>query len=105
MNDWAKMLTTMIVWGAVAGIIISTQHAANDLNALAFILVIGASLSTAAVWRGSQSNHAPELRDQVKAKRDRHMTRLVDRLDEDEVYQLEELLAARRDEPYIEGRQ
>jgi hypothetical protein len=30
---------------------------------------------------------------------------LVDRLDEDEVYQLEELLAARRDEPYIEGRQ
>ena len=30
------------------------------------------------------------------------MTRLVDRLDEDEVYQLEELLAARRDDDYAE---
>jgi hypothetical protein len=99
MNEWAKMITTFIIWGALAGILISTAAVADDLNVLALILGIAASIGTATIWSGSRHTALPDQQS-MKTKRNARMSHLVDRLDDDEVYQLEELLAARRDEPY-----
>jgi hypothetical protein len=69
---------------------------------MAFILGIGATISTAAIWQsGTKSQN--ETTDEIeKHKRRSRVTRLMDevdnKLDDEEVYELEELLASRRDE-------
>ena len=101
MRDIVRLIATAIVWGMVALIITVAGPHSNDMTALSVVFAIGATISTGMIWQSGVKSQ-PESQEAVKQKRDRHLTRLVDRLDDEQVYQLEELLASRRDEQYVE---
>jgi hypothetical protein len=98
MNDGVRLAATAIIWLALAGILISAGIVGGDMVALALILGIGATVSTGIIWDSSRPNARGEMEEASKSKRNHRLTRLVDKLDEDEVYQLEDLLAARHDD-------
>jgi hypothetical protein len=98
MSDWIRLFATALIWGMVA-IMVTTSR--SESVPLAFILGVGATISTGVIWNSakSQREQAGEIQ---KSKRRSRVSRLMDevdnKLDDDEVYELEELLAARRDE-------
>ena len=99
MHDFWKVASTAVIWGAVAIILTFGDYVPSDMVWITLILGFAAAISMRYIWRPA----AVALEQQsTKAKRDARMSRLVDRLDDDQVYQLEELLAARREEPYTE---
>ena len=103
MRDIVRLIATAIVWGMVAVIITVAGPHSSDMTALSVVFAIGATISTGMIWH-SPTQNSQDSDEMGKQKRDRHLTRLVDRLDDDQVYQLEELLAARHDDPYVEHR-
>lgn len=97
MSDWIRLFATAMIWGMVA--IMVTMS--NDTVPLAFILGLGATISTGVIWNSGKSQRE-ETGAAEKNKRRSRVSRLLDEvdqnLDDDEVYELEELLAARRDD-------
>ena len=93
-NDWIRLITTGIIWTAAAGIIIAGGFFSDEIVPLTFIMGVGATISTGFIWVRSDSASD----DATKAKRDNRVSRLVDKLDEDEVLELAELLDARRED-------
>jgi hypothetical protein len=83
MNAWARFGTTLMIWGAVAGIIIEVARAEGGftLVAMTAILAITAGLSTAAVWR------VPGEASSEKSKR-RRAHHLVENMSDDELLEL-----------------
>jgi hypothetical protein len=102
MRDITRLVASAFIWMMMAIILTSNTAASSNAVALAFILGIGATISTAAIWQsGTKSQN--ETTDEIeKHKRRSRVTRLMDevdnKLDDEEVYELEELLASRRDE-------
>lgn len=98
MSEWIRLFATAMIWGMVA-IMVTMSH--SESVPLAFILGIGATISTLAIWNSSRQRQ-DEASEVEKNKRRSRVSRLMDevdsKLDEEEVYELEELLAARRDE-------
>ena len=90
-SDWIRLITTAIIWTAVAGIIIAGAFLTEEIVPLTVVLGIGATMSTGFIWVRSGS----ESQDASKVKRTNRVTRLVDKLDDDEVLELGELLRAR----------
>lgn len=101
MNNMVRLTATAVVWIIMATVLTLLQHT-NDLVWIALILAAAAAISTAAVWSGPNHTISTQQIESAKHKRNSRMTRLVDALDEDQMYELEELLAARRDERLME---
>ena len=95
MRDSDRLPAIVVVWVAVAVILIFTTSEATIIP-MAIFLGMAAMLSTMALAGVFQDNKQEQSA--AKAKRGGRVSRLVENLDDDEVYQLEELLAARRDE-------
>jgi hypothetical protein len=112
MRDNTRLLATLIIWGGftiVIGIIgglLATSDTTIDLGGAIIVLIIVLSLmalvgmSMQAVW-GVQSSSAEddESARLAKAKRtgSRRVERLIESLDDDEIYDLEALLLSRED--------
>jgi hypothetical protein len=102
MNDWARFVTTLIIWVTLAGIITSVGRTVDDSTAVIVVLTIGATISTGMVWGSGRMGGTTASEQASKIKRSSRVTRLVDHLDDEEVVQLEDLLASRRDSQYQE---
>ncbi len=101
MND-IRLQATIIIWGALAAVLIFAA-APGDVIPMTFILGIAATISTAVVWEeaGKALRANPEA-EQAKHKRSNRTTRLIEKLNEDEIVELEELLSARREDRLID---
>jgi hypothetical protein len=94
MSEQLRFQATAIIWAAVAAVIIFTP---GDKVALAFILGIGATVSTGVIWDSLKGLTKPEQQ-AGKSKRSNKISRLVESMDDDEVADMEAILAARRDD-------
>lgn len=105
-----RLYATLITWFAVMAIMIVLFTASNavdtDPNMGVFVSLIfgfAATISTAAIWISAIFDR-PQFLDAAQAAEKRknvertRMSRLVDRLSEDELDELETLLIARDDE-------
>lgn len=111
MHPVYRLLTTLVIWLAVVGIVAiiflssagasAAEHVEVILGTLG-ILSLAAGFGTTAVWRGATSSPAlseAEVRAARKAKAmgSGRFDRLSELLDEDELVELETLLLARED--------
>lgn len=108
MKESVRLITTGIIWTAftiIMGIIaaaVSTSDSISDLGGLIIMVIvlsltIGVTLSTRAVWR-APANDADEQTFKLKRNDPRRIERLIDNLDDDDIYDLETLLLARERE-------
>jgi hypothetical protein len=113
MRDNTRLLATLIIWGGftiIVGIIgglLATSDSTIDLGGAIIVLIVILSLtalvgtSMQAVW-GAHSGSADEDESArlAKTKRtgSRRVERLIDSLDDDEIYDLETLLLSHRDD-------
>jgi hypothetical protein len=105
MSEQLRFQATAIIWAALAAILIFTP---GDKVALAFILGIAALGSTVVIWeslKDSVKAGAAQERITKKNKRDNHVKRLVESMDDDEIADMEAYLAARRDDRLHDGEQ
>lgn len=100
MNNFGKVVTTGTIWLAVMMVLIFSEPSGGNEVWMTLILGLTAAASTRFIWEARDHQPAAYESDAAKAKRSDRVSRLVDKLSEDEVYELEELLTARRDEPY-----
>ena len=98
MGDGVRLAATSVIWFTLAVILIAAAVTDGDMVALAFILGIAAAISTSVIWDSGKSKATSAENDASKNKRNNRLSRLVDKLDEDEIYDLEDLLAARHDD-------
>jgi flagellar motor component MotA len=107
MRDNTRLLATLIIWGGftivigILGGLLATSDTTIDLGGAIIVLIIVMSLmalvgtSMQAVWN-AQPGHADEDESArlAKAKRtgSRRVERLIESLDDDEIYDLETLL-------------
>jgi 4-hydroxybenzoate polyprenyltransferase len=111
MRDNTRLLATLVIWSAftiIMGIIAAVVATGDELDwvGAVFLLIILLTLmvivgtSTQAIWGAKQDDSADdEERRLAKAKRigSRRVERLIEQLDDDEIYDLEALLLARED--------
>jgi hypothetical protein len=110
-----RVLPTVVIWLAMAGLMsfIIGVLAATDSEiewwgaVLLFFLVVtgieAAVKSTQAIWKADSAEAIPAAKAK-RRQRDR-ITRLVDSLDDDDIFELEALLLARdHEEVYDNGR-
>lgn len=100
MKDITKLVATAIIWGMITIILSFSRYSGGgDLIWLAFIMGGAATISTMAIWRYSSQRDEGELQQRAgKLKRTHRASRLVEGLDEDELLDMEEFLAARRED-------
>ncbi|HLV35824.1 MAG TPA: hypothetical protein VKY59_11945 [Spirillospora sp.] len=102
MSEWVRLIATGMIWGCLAVVLTLGGSYSGEIVPLTLILGIAATISTVKIWESGRAVQAGDAGDAAgKQKRDNRFARLVDKLDEDEVYQLEELLASRRDEEIV----
>lgn len=100
MNDIIRLVTTSVIWGTLAIIFTINGPFSGEMVPLAVVLGIGATISTSVIWQNSKSSRNEEAAVQTgKAKRSGRLSQMVERLSDDDIYTLEELLAARHDDP------
>ena len=96
MSEQLRFQATALIWAALAAIIIFTP---GDKVALAFILGIGATVSTGVIWDSLKESSKLQQNQQAgKAKRNNRISQMVDGLDDEEIADMEAYLAARRDD-------
>jgi flagellar motor component MotA len=113
MRDNTRLLATLIIWGAftiiigIIGGLLATSNTTIDLAGAIIVLIIILSLmalvgtSMQAVWGaqpgGAEDDESARL---AKAKRtgSRRVERLIEQLDDDEIYDLEALLLSHRED-------
>ncbi|NDJ79375.1 MAG: hypothetical protein GYB65_24255 [Chloroflexi bacterium] len=105
-----RVLTTIVIWSAFAfmtvmALTMPTGAVANadgdTILSITAILAAAASISTTAIWvSGREERPSGRAQSFAKAKRrDRNRAeRLIEKLDDDDIYDLEALLLAREDE-------
>jgi hypothetical protein len=105
-GDNTRLLATLIIWGActiIVSIILALLTAASNVEwwvgVLSFIVVLTLLVivgeSTQTIWKYGRSDSDAAPRAKAKRLTQNRVERLVDTLDDDEVYALEELLLAR----------
>ncbi|MBZ0293352.1 MAG: hypothetical protein K8L99_12365 [Anaerolineae bacterium] len=92
-----RLAATAIIWTALTLILVLGNLDSDTIVWVTLILGIVAGLSTMYIWDSSR-NKEDSNAESAKRKRTRATTRLIEALDEDEVVQLEDLLAARRED-------
>lgn len=105
MNETLRFLTTAVIWLAYAGTVIAAIITGSRLEdwVIGLVIVIFgvlAAYATRSIWRVAQPPETVLARQGSKAKRDAsdRIGRLIEALDEDEIIELETLLAVRQDE-------
>lgn len=97
MNSMARMLTTVIIWGLVASVIITgmiQSYDAGGLAVLTLILGAGAAIVTEKIW--AVSSESPAIAAE-KAKRRSKVDRMLERLDDRELAELRARLMSEQD--------
>jgi len=105
MRDSARLGATLIIWLAFTvtmAVLLTTPTGAiaeadgATVFGIVLIMAVAALVSTVAVWAATRDKGA-ELQSRSKAKRSggSRIERLVETLDDDEIYDLEALLLAR----------
>jgi hypothetical protein len=116
MRDNTRLLATLVVWtalvmiiGIIGGVLVATGADLNWLGTGAVVLVVlmliaMVGVSMEAIWKGGETSE-DELR-AAKTKRvsRTRMERLIEALDDNEIYDLEALLLARDEERHREDR-
>jgi hypothetical protein len=114
MRDMMRLIATLTIWivfATVVGVALSSAtgplNNANggELTGIIAIMAAAATISTIAVWTtgrqdsASRSREIPVARGKKikRVERDR-VSRLIDSLDDDEIYDLEALLLSRHEE-------
>jgi hypothetical protein len=111
MRDSTRLLATIVIWGAftivvgIMGSILIAVHGHIDwtsgaaLFMLAWLLMKLVRISTQTVWGVDPEAKEDEPTRSAKAKRigSRRVERLIESLDDDEIYDLETLLLSRED--------
>ncbi len=112
MHDILRFLTTSVIWVAYAGTVITSLLMGPTVENWVIglvVIVFGlmAAYSTRKLWEQASSDPAyrPEAQQFTKAKRSRQarLARLIEQLDDDEMVELETLLAAQQDEFRLQG--
>ena len=105
MKESVRLVATGIIWTAftiIMGIIaatVSTSDSISDVGGLIILaivlcLTVGVTLSTRAVWQASGAE-SDEQTFKLKRSDPRRIERLIETLDDDDIYDLETLLLAR----------
>lgn len=107
MNQAGRAFVTLVIWIGVFSVLGTTftsvtgpiaNMGSSSLLGFAAILIIGAGISTVAIWKDS-SAHAEDTRaSKLKRAQPSRVQKLISELDDDEVYELETLLLARDDQ-------
>ena len=105
MNNIARVFATGIVWGAltIISVAMTVSHVELSSGALLFIivpLIIGATIATGAVWKGSGSTET-EKEASEKAKRRSRVERLMGDLDERDIDELRYRLMGDNDDDRV----
>ncbi len=105
MSDIGRVITTIAIWLALMGILMGTLVLGNLTSEtvvwITLILSLAGAVSTGAIWKSAESDHRAEA-SHSKQKRSNRTTRFVEKMDEDQLVELEELLAARREDRLID---
>ena len=106
MSGFLQFLTTTVIWLAYTGTVIASLLMGSRVESWVtglIVVVFGllAAFGTEKIW-ASNSAAAPavsDAQDSTKAKRDRQarLARLLDQMDDDEIVELETLMAAHQD--------
>lgn len=92
-NQITRLIATLGIWGFLT-IILTNAGDSSNVTWMAIVLGIGAAASTGFIWF-QNSTHVEEAA--TKAKRTNRMSSIVNKLDEDEVAELADLLIAREE--------
>ncbi len=95
MSEISKVITTLGIWAAIVGILVLGDVGPNNMIWVTLIMGAAAAISTGFIWDNKRSGDSAEA---AKHKRDSRARRLVEKLDEEDIVELEDLLAARRDD-------
>ncbi len=104
-SDITKLIATGIIWGMMT-IILTLQNSSDGaLMLLSLIMGAAATISTVSIWRYTNQRDEAEMHQRAtKGKRSNRASRLVEGMDEDELMDMEEFLAARREDRLSERR-
>ncbi|MBN1680244.1 MAG: hypothetical protein JW966_08120 [Anaerolineae bacterium] len=112
MNDIARLIVTSIIWIAVMSALMAMLLSDSGAMASAdsdtvfkvvLTLAAAATLSTGAIWAARPGSSQQQTTDVTRLAKPKRMgrtriERLVEALDDDEIYDLEALLLARNEE-------
>jgi membrane protein implicated in regulation of membrane protease activity len=102
MSDQVRLQATTVIWLALAAILIfAGPQLGGVIVPLTFILAIAAAVSTGAIWESANST---DTKVKEKRKRANRLKRLADKLDDADLDELANLVAARHAEDYGESR-
>jgi len=115
MRDNSRLVATLVIWigftiiTATIGTSATGPFAQSNSAAgfgVILVLAMTAMISTLAVWLGRDRSVSAESSHVAKAKRQSRdrIERLVESLDDDDVYELEALLLAREDKTELRDR-
>ena len=97
MNDLGKVVTTISIWAAVVGVLV-LGDVSGSFTWATIVLAAAATVSTGFIWGSSRVSEDSA----AKYKRNPRVSRLVEKLDDEDIVQLEDLLAARREDRLTE---
>jgi len=104
-SDITRLIATAIIWGTLTMVLALSRFGnGGDLIWLAFIMGGAATISTGFIWQHAHHSAEAELQRAGKTKRTNRASRLVEGLDEEELLDMEEFLAARREDRLTGGR-
>ena len=105
-SEITRLIATAIIWGTLTIVLTLSRFSdGGDMIWLALIMGIAATISTGFVWQYGNRHEEAELQQRAgKLKRTSRVGRLVEGLDEDELMDMEEFLAARREDRLTGGR-
>ena len=113
MKDTTRLLATLIIWGAftiiigiIGGLLAASHATLNGVDTIVLLIIVLSLMalvgtSMQAVW--TAKTNSVDLSDAArlaKAKRagSRRVERLIEQLDDDEIYDLEALLLSQRED-------
>lgn len=104
MNNVSRVFATGFIWLAltILGVAMMVNHIDISSGTIAFMmtmLIIGATIGTAAIWKGSSPEGVREQSE--KAKRHSRVERLMNDLDERDIDELRFRLMSRDDDEAI----
>lgn len=104
MNGRERLIATLIIWAAVTIMLTAGNNVLSQDAAAATLTMMAASFATFAVWLSLRWTGAGEMAQQLEKgkRRNSRLSRLIDNLDDGELQDLEERLAARRDAENVE---
>ncbi len=105
MNNISRVFATGFIWAAltILGVAMMVTNIDVSSGTLAFmmtILIIGATIGTAAIWRGGDPNENVRERSE-KAKRHSRVERLMNDLDDHDIEELRYRLMSQGDDEII----